>query len=158
MRVRAGHPDPDLGEHRLGYPLGGSRERAREGKAGRPDQRGDHGDGHDLGANEPSDRTPFAARRLVLQMRADLLHHRGHRGTLTLGVDRGIARRRAQELGDMGISRRGVVGLDMPRQESVGGVTIEEEVPHLTPDIAPAGHSVTPWSETSFARFRSARC
>jgi hypothetical protein len=158
MGVGAGDPDPDLGEHRLRDTLSRSWERTRDGKAGRPNQDGSDGKRHDLGTSEPRHRTRTAARKLVLEMRADLLHHRDHRGTLTLGIDRGKVRSRPQEHGDGGISGRGVVRLDMTREESVSRITIEEEAPHLTPDIAPVRHSVTPWSETSFARFRSARC
>jgi hypothetical protein len=144
MGVRAGDRKPDPGKDRLGDSLGGSGERAREGKTGRPHQHGSDGEDHDLGATGSCDRTPSAVGMLVFEVSADLLHHRDHRGTFTLGIDRGTARSRPQEHGDAGISGRGIVGLDMPREESVGGVTIEEEAPHLTPDIAPAAHSVMP--------------
>ena len=156
-RLRRGDVDADRGEHRVSDALRRRGQSPRERQAARADQHRADPHTDELEAQRPPSRRPPGHGRLG-GAGTDPLRHREDRRPLTRVIEGERSRARSEEPGHPGVAGRSVVGRHRPREESIRGSAIEQEVPHLILSIARLGHPVTPSRETIWARCFNARC
>ena len=153
---RRGDVDADRGEHRMSDALRRRGQSPRERQAARTDQQRADPHTDELQAQPPPSRPPGHGR--LGGAGADPLLHREDRRPLTRVIEGEGSRARAEERGHPGVAGRSVVGRHRPREESIRGSAIEQEVLHHILYIARLGHPVTPSRETIRARCFNARC
>ncbi len=155
--ARTRNLDADLRQQVVSHPLRRRGEFPGDGETPGPDQHRPDQDSHEPDACAPRTSRRRGGRGGGNHRGAQRVGHRGDGFPLASGVHERGSRGRPEECRDLRIPGGGVVGLNAPGEEPVGGVPIEGEVPHLTQWIARHGHRVTASGATFRARVRSAR-